>query len=304
MSLAQIPIVHAILDAKPLGVEIQKHYHFAEPFHCELLVRGMNDVYLIRTGGERFAARCYRHDGMPEAKVAYEVAFLAHLDRAGVPVPAPISTTNGTLHFMVGGPEGPRAVAVFRYIEGNVLFQNPTPVPHARRLGEYLARIHLAGRDFHFEPRRVIDRAGLIRNGIEDLVWLCSDRPEDAQYYPRASVAVADALDALDPKAMPYGPCHGDVHAHNAFVDDRGRLTVMDFESCGEDFWAAELISFTWAGRKNRLPEDVIAAFHDGYDSERPRSAAERACEPLQGNSYSSPAPCAQHRASTARRED
>jgi Ser/Thr protein kinase RdoA (MazF antagonist) len=166
-------------------------------------------------------------------------------------------------------------------VDGVLLFNHPMPVPYARALGEWIARIHLAGRDFRHRPVRTIDRAGLIRRSVDDLVWLCGERNDDVEFYRRASPAVADALDGLDPKLLPYGPCHGDVHAHNAFVDDAGRLTVMDFESCGEDFWAAELTSFVWAARKNRLLTAAIDAFVDGYDSVRPRTPEERRAEPL-----------------------
>lgn len=44
-----IPAVHTILDAKPLGVEIRRRWQLPDPFHCELFVRGMNDVYLVKT---------------------------------------------------------------------------------------------------------------------------------------------------------------------------------------------------------------------------------------------------------------
>ena len=91
----------------------------------------------------------------------------------------------------------------------------------------------------------------------------------------------ADALDRLDRDSLPWGPTHGDIHPHNALIDDEDRLTIMDFESCGEDFLAQDLVSLVWAGRKNSFPDAAIAAFHDGYDSLRPRSAEERRAEPL-----------------------
>ncbi|MSO65375.1 MAG: hypothetical protein EXQ85_06205 [Alphaproteobacteria bacterium] len=143
---------------------------------------------------------------MTDAKVGYEVALRDFLDRAGIPVPAPRRTLAGTFHFWVGAPEENRAVAVFRWVEGQLLHNTPDPIEPARRLGEWIARIHLAGRTFRHDPPRVIDRAGLIRRSVDDLVWLCGDRADDAAFYARASVAVADALDRLDLQTMPFGP--------------------------------------------------------------------------------------------------
>jgi len=277
----EIPYVHAILDARPLGDAIAAHYDLGAPFHCELLVRGMNDVYVVRAGNDRFAARCWRAKGVTEDAVAYELGLLDHLDRAGISVVAPLPTMAGSFHFTVRGPDGPRAVALFRWVDGEVLHEHPDPVTQSRRFGELIAQAHLSGRGYTPEVNRLTDYAGHIRGGMDDLAWLCDDRPEDVAYYAEALPAVADALDALDHGRMPRGPTHGDIHAHNALIDATGALTIMDFESCGEDFWAQDLVSLVWAGRKNGFPEAAITAFHAGYDSVRARTEAERAHEPL-----------------------
>lgn len=281
MAPAEIPFVHATLDAGPLGDEIAKHYDLGTPFHCELLVRGMNDVYVVRAGGARYAARCWRAKGVTEDAVAYELGLLDHLDRAGVPVVAPLPTNGGGFHFLVRGPDGPRVVALFRWAAGDVLHVHPDPVPLARRFGALIARMHLAARDYAPVVPRLTDYAGHLRRGLDDLAWLCDDRPDDVAFYARAVPAVADALDALDLQSMPRGPTHGDIHPHNAMIDEDGAVTIMDFESCGEDFWAQDLVSLVWAGRKNGFPDAAIAAFHDGYDAVRPRTAVERSHEPL-----------------------
>lgn len=280
-ALTVVPFVHSILDARPLGVEIFKHYDLATPFHCELLVRGMNDVYVVRAGKQKYAARCWRFHGVTDAAVAYELALLDHLSRAGIPVSAPLPAKNGAFHFSVRGPEGPRAVALFQWVDGDLLFHHPDPVPQSRRFGELIARMHLAGQSFRPPTPRLTDYVGHIRRDGKQLDWLCADRPDDLAFYRRAIDAVTAALERLDRSSMPWGPTHGDIHPHNAFLDARDRLTIMDFESSGEDFWAQDLVSLVWAGRKNGFPEAAIAAFMEGYNAVRPLTAEERRREPL-----------------------
>lgn len=280
-ALVAVPYVHSILDARPLGAEIFKHFDLPAPFHCELLVRGMNDVYVLRAGDRKFAARCWRFHGVTDDSVAYELALLDHLSKAGIPVSAPLPAKKGGFHFSVRGPEGPRAVAVFQWVDGDLLFHHRDPVPQARRFGELIAHMHRAGQSFRPPAIRYTDYIGHIRRDGKQLAWLCQDRPDDLAFYPRAIDAVTKALENLDRGSMPWGPTHGDIHPHNAFIDGQNRLTIMDFESSGEDFWMQDLVSLIWAGRKNGFPEAAIASFMEGYESVRPITAAERRWEPL-----------------------
>jgi Ser/Thr protein kinase RdoA (MazF antagonist) len=276
-----LPIIHSILDAEALGRVIQAHWDLADPFHCELLTRGMNDVYLVRSGTTRFAARCWRTAGFGEDKVDYELKLLDFLDRDGLPVVAPVAAKDGSWSTGVQAPEGPRPVALFRWVNGGPLHDHPNPVPYARRLGELFARMHLAGSRFHPAPSRMADYAGKIRRGWPNVKRLCGHRPEDLRFYEQAIDAVAGGLERLDRRLLPWGHTHGDIHAHNALIDQRGRMIIMDFDSGGEDFFGQELVSLVWAGRKNGFPLPAIQAFLDGYDSVRPRTAEERAAEPL-----------------------
>lgn len=276
-----LPIVHSILDAPALGRVIQQHWNLADPFHCELLTRGMNDVYLVRSGKERFAARAWRTSGFGEGNVDYELEFLTFLDHEGVPVAPPIRARDGSLSTVVQAPEGPRPVAVFRWVNGGPLHDYPNPVPYARRLGEMFARFHMASHRFRPQPTRYADYAGKIRRGWKNVRRLCAHRPDDLKFYENAIDLVSSNLAKLDRTVLPWGHTHGDIHAHNALIDEHGFMVIMDFDSGGEDFFGQDLVSLVWAGRKNGFPLPAIQAFLDGYDSLRSRTAEERAREPL-----------------------
>jgi len=276
-----LPIIHSILDAPALGRVIQKHWGLSEPFHCELLTRGMNDVYLVRSGQTRYAARCWRSEGFADGGVDYELKLLDFLDRDGLPVVAPVLAKDGSWSTEVMAPEGARPVALFRWVNGGPLHDHPNPVPYARYLGELFARMHLATARFHPTPTRFADYAGKIRRGWPNVQRLCRHRPDDLRFHEKAITAVADGLQRLDRSALPWAHTHGDIHAHNALIDGQGRMIIMDFDSGGEDFMAQELVSLVWAGRKNGFPLPAIQAFLDGYDSVRPRTLEERRLEPL-----------------------
>ena len=55
MSEPYFKTVHSVLDAAAVASEVDRRFALDGPAYCELLHRGMNDVYLVRTPRDRFA---------------------------------------------------------------------------------------------------------------------------------------------------------------------------------------------------------------------------------------------------------
>ncbi len=275
-----LPITHSVLDAKALGERIKDHYGLAEPFRCELLTRGMNDVYLVRAAGKKFAARAWRANWRSEANVTYELSFLLHLKDAGVEVVIPVHAPDGSLHFALEAPEGQRFVALFQWADGVPYGEDPD-VETARRLGGMIAAVHNAGASFAPAAPRRVANIEVLKRELPLVLAMVAHRPEDTDYYPKAVDAVTQALAAIDHAVAPFGPGHGDFHLYNAFRSDGGHLVLLDFDNCGEDHFAQELMSFAWANHYVGVNEDVTRAFIEGYGAERPMSDPEVALLPV-----------------------
>ncbi|MCH8112775.1 MAG: phosphotransferase [Proteobacteria bacterium] len=275
-----LPITHSVLDAKALGERIKDHYGLAEPFRCELLTRGMNDVYLVRAAGKKFAARAWRANWRSEANVTYELSFLLHLKEAGVDVVIPVRVPDGSLHFSVEAPEGQRFVALFQWADGVPYGEDPD-AETARRLGGMIAAVHKAGTSFAPAERRHVATIEVLKRELPRVLGMVAHRPEDTDYYPKAVDAVTHALAGIDRAAAPFGPSHGDFHLYNAFRSAGGRLVLLDFDNCGEDHFAPELMSFAWANHYVGVGEEVSRAFLEGYNAERPMSESEVALLPV-----------------------
>lgn len=281
MPLTVIPTIHTILDARPLGVEIQRRWKLAHPFHCELLVRGMNDVYLVKTGDKRYAARVWRANYTARGGNDYEMEFLAFIKARGIPVAPGLPLPEGGYLITVEAPDGPRDVALFEWVEGTLLFSTADPVPAARKVGEFLGKMHVVARDFRHDPPRYGDFAEGIRDKFKFVAEIAAHKPDHVAFWRMCADRILAARAKLDRNSLPWGVTHSDLHPHNAMVHADNSVTIMDFDGCGEDFLAQELAIFPWAGRKNGFSEPAIRAFLDGYDSMRPRTDAERAAEPL-----------------------
>jgi Ser/Thr protein kinase RdoA (MazF antagonist) len=274
MNAVKIPIIHSVLDAGAVGETIAAYFDLPGPVHCELLTRGMNDVYLVRSGGDRFASRVWRHAFRDEAMVAYELAFLSHLRRAGLPVVSARRTTEGAFHLPVQAPEGERYLALFDWAEGEP-YGAHADADGARRIGGIIGQIHLAGADFKPAAPRTVGRSRAFARELPHLLRMVAHRPEDMDYYPRAIAAVEEALAPVDEARAAFGPSHGDFHLYNAFVAPGGSTVILDFDNCGEDHYVQELMSFAWANHYVGVGEDITEAFLDGYGAVRPLSNAE-----------------------------
>ncbi|NQV80676.1 MAG: phosphotransferase [Alphaproteobacteria bacterium] len=275
-----LPIAHSILDSPALRDLIAGAYDLAQPVHCELLTRGMNDVYLVRGGETTYASRVWRSGFRSEADVAYETAFLNFLDDAGIPVPAALPTRDGALYVPLRAPEGARYLSLFGWAAGAPFADNPDP-DTAHRLGALFGQMHVMAKKFAPKEVRQVDSSGQLRRGLPDLQRMVAHRAGDSAWYARAVDAIANALKRLPEADAPKGPSHGDFHSFNAFIDN-GEIVLLDFDNCGVDHWAADISSFTWAndyigGVDNAINEAFVA----GYESTRPMSAAERALMPL-----------------------
>ena len=282
-----LPITHSVVDARPLGVEIQKHFALAEPTHCELLTRGMNDVYFVRANGVRYAARIWRASRLTGDHVAFELEFLAHLQRAGVPVIAAIPMVDGGFFFTVEAADGPRQVCLFEWAEGAPFTKAPTAAG-AHEIGATMARIHDAAESFTPPAPRPIKFTENIKRSFPAVAKRLAHRPHEVDFLRAASQAITDAAVAAYERRVPCGAIHGDIHARNVFVAQDQSIAVLDFDTCGEAHLAHDLTSFIWANAFisldpsiRGLNDEINDRFIAGYDSVRPLSDTERGDLPL-----------------------
>ena len=96
-----------------------------------------NDVWSVRLDGRRAVARLGTRS---DADLQWETTLLQHLDREGLPVPAPIPTTDGRLY-----ADG---LVVMTYVEGGP----PATEDDWRRVADTLRRLHELTREWPQRP--------------------------------------------------------------------------------------------------------------------------------------------------------
>ncbi len=227
----------------------------------------VNSNFALETGQGRLFLRLYEEQDLVGAQ--RETALLRRLAAAGVPTPPPVGRADGGLVSVVRG----KPAALFPWRDGTMRCQAAVTPPDARRVGEALARVHVAGAGevaptgrFRYED--LVARLGRIE---------ASGDPTFAPLAPSLRDRLRHANAARDPK-LPRGLMHGDLFRDNVLWDASGEVSaLLDFESACEGTYAYDLmvtvLSWCFGGD---LDQGLARAMREGYESVRPLAEAEK----------------------------
>lgn len=223
---------------------------------------------------------------LSHAQLPFYLHLMKHLAQHGVLVPdpqagpvaaaprtgrgAPAAPATDILHTLKGKP-----AAVVNRLRGKS--QLAPQAVHCAAMGELLARMHLAGRDF--------DRA---QPNLRGLAWWNATVPVVLPHLsaPQAALIQAELAyqnhiaDSAAHAALPRGPIHADLFRDNALFDGDDVTGVFDFYFAGIDSWLFDL-----AVCLNDWCIDLATGAHDAeradaflsaYGAVRPLTGAER----------------------------
>lgn len=247
----------------------------------------VNSNYRLEGPGGAVFARVYEEQDAGGAED--EARLLDHLARGGVATPRPIARADGrgfTATLGVAGPDGARElrgtrpVALFPWVDGEILCQKRVDARAARAVGVELARTHLAAAGFG-ERRpgrfRIEDlRARLLRIEREASPELAAAAPGLRERLDRA-VAERDA-------ELPGAIVHGDLFRDNVLWSGGRISALLDFESACEGSFAYDLMvtALAWCFGDD-LELELVEAMFAGYQSVRELEARERAALAVEG---------------------
>jgi len=208
-------------------------------------------------------------------QLPFYLYLMQHLAARGIPVPDPApDRSGGVLHQLRGKP-----AAVVNRLPGRS--ELAPRQPHCAAVGDMLARMHLAGRDFsRHQPN------------LRGLDWWNSVVPT---VLPHLDAAQADLLGAElayqnhvagqpDHTALPRGPVHADLFRDNVMFEGERLTGFFDFYFAGVDSFLFDIAVCLndWCidpatGRQDGARAD---AFLQAYAAVRPLEAAERRLMP------------------------
>jgi Ser/Thr protein kinase RdoA (MazF antagonist) len=273
VAFPSLAVTYSTPRADAVADFVAAHYGLPGPIECRLLRRGFNDTFEVRAeNGQRLILRLSGRRARGESDVASETAFIAYLDKEGVPVAAPVPARDGTLFAIAVLPEGRRPAVLFKYAEGRAPQANLAA--DARAHGVTLAQIHKAADWFVASgcDRYRLDLDHLLHRPMSAVLSLASLSEDTRSGLAALAKRLSSAVAARS--GLSWTRCHGDCHGHNARIAVEGprvgQAAFFDFDDGGPGYLAYDLAVFLWARVSFQRKEHAMwHAFIEGYRSTR-----------------------------------
>ncbi len=216
-------------------------------------------------------------------QLPFYLELMRHLANKGVPVPKPIENKQGEILFTLKG----KPAAIVTKLPG--LSRLQPQANHCALVGEMLAKMHLAGKDFV-----------KTQENLRSLAWWQKTIP---QVLPHLSTSQKELLthelkiqeeffSSGTYDGLPQGASHCDLFRDNVLFDPKGSNTsddqlggFFDFYFAGTDKWLFDVAvtANDWCLAENKQDLDPVRleAFMQAYQTVRPFTKEEQASWPL-----------------------
>jgi homoserine kinase type II len=234
-----------------------------------------NSNFLLHTSAGHFILTLYEKR-VAKRDLPFFLALMTHLAGRGINCPQPVKNKDGEALSALAG----RPAAIINFLEG--VWPRKPNATHCAGVGQALAKMHLAGRDFPM----VRDNA-LSVSGWRPLFDAAASRADQVQVGLREFIA--HELDYLAssgvwPKDLPPGVIHADLFPDNVFFLGERVSGIIDFTFACNDALAYDVAIClnAWCFESDYSFNVTKArAFLGAYGRERKLSDAEQHVLPL-----------------------
>ena len=232
-----------------------------------------NSNFLVHTSRGYFILTLYEKR-VAAGDLPFFLSLMEHLAGRGLTCPQPVKDRRGEVLGAVAG----RPAAMVTFLDG-MWIRRPS-ASHCAAVGNGLAQLHLAGRDFAPRRANALSVAGW-RPLFEDVAWRC----DDVQPGLRDTIARELAhLEGAWPRDLPQGVIHADLFPDNVFFLGDKLSGLIDFYFACTDTLAYDVAIClnAWCFESDHSYNVTKGrGLLQAYAKARPLTAAELAALPL-----------------------
>jgi homoserine kinase type II len=254
--------------------EFLSHYDIGELLSYKGIAEGVeNSNFLLHTTAGSFFLTLYEKR-VAAKDLPFFLGLMAHLAGHGIVCPQPVKARNGESLGKLAG----RPAAIIDFLEG--VWPRKPNVAHCAAVGQALAKLHLAGRDFPMKRANALSVSGW-----RPLFDQAASRADNLQHGLRTLMsAELDHLEKSWPKHLPEGIIHADLFPDNVlFLGDRLSGLIDFYFACNDILvYDVAICLNAWCFENDHSFNVTKArAFLNAYGRERQLSDAEQAALPL-----------------------
>jgi homoserine kinase type II len=254
--------------------EFLRAYDIGELLSYKGIAEGVeNSNFLLHTTAGYYILTLYEKRVASE-DLPYFLSLMAHLSARGVSCPQPAKNRNGDVFGTLSG----RPAAIINFLEG--VWPRRPNAAHCAGVGEALAKMHIAGRDFPLLRKNPLSVAGW--RPLLDRAAPCADSVQHGLCdFLKHEL---DHLGARWPGDLPEGVIHADLFPDNVFFLGDRLSGLIDFPFACNDILAYDVAIClnAWCFEPDHSFNVTKArALLGAYGRERKLSQAEEEALPL-----------------------
>ena len=248
----------------------------------QLIKHRENTVFkVMATDGRCFALRVHQAGLHSDDALRSELTWMQALRDDEFAVPQVLPTSNGGLFTVAGDGDDARRCSLLEWVDGDLLNDlgrveqgmRTELCDRYRRLGVLAARLHNHSQSWSPPPgfvRHSWDEEGLL--GDEPRMGRFWDHPaltpQQRREFLKARIVLRGFLKKLGKNGSNYGLIHADFLPDNIIVNG-DKLTLIDFDDSGYGWHLYEMGTALLPQIKQPFFDDIVAAYLEGYRSER-----------------------------------
>jgi homoserine kinase type II len=255
--------------------EFLEGYDIGELLSYKGIAEGVeNSNFLLHTTAGHFILTLYEKR-VAKSELPFFLGLMAHLASRGIICPQPLKNKSGEALTSLAG----RPAVIINFLEG--VWPRKPNAAHCAGLGQALAKMHLAGRDFGMSRANALSVSGW-----RPLFNAAASRADELQHGLQAFIGAE--LDHLEggvwPRNLPQGVIHADLFPDNVFFLGEKVSGIIDFTFACNDMLAYDVAIClnAWCFESDcSFNVTKARAFLNAYGREREFSEAEQNALPV-----------------------
>ena len=258
----EFPVTNSTLSANKLGDVIQQKYNLSKNTECKLFKTGMNHVYMVSDGNEKYVFRVYTFDWRTKTEIAEELRLLIHLNENNTPVSFPIADNLNEYIQEFNAPEGKRYGVLFSFADGakSARFTAETSFS----IGQALAKIHKSTENYTLN-RITYDNKVLLIDSVKRTREFFKKENDEITFLEKMANFLQNEFNNVKKEQIRFGAVHLDVWFDNLHFNQENKVTIFDFDFCGNGQLCLDISYFLFQLFSTNLNEEEYRIKADNF---------------------------------------